>query len=179
MDQWRLQQAVEFLVHHAGDADLTKPMIIHAIRVGEILYNTGSDEDTVIAGYLHDLIEDTGVTADMIDQEFGVLVSEIVVVNTIDDEARNDSVGKRKYFEKIANVGVGAVSVKAADLADNLQHYRAYHDEEKWIREREGLSLKRDLFLEICQEYKDTSLYRVIESYSFEDHDALYLENYR
>ena len=42
--------------------------IVHPIAVAEILVDLGLDTDTVIAALLHDVIEDTAVTEEELDQ---------------------------------------------------------------------------------------------------------------
>ncbi len=174
MDHWQLQQALYFLTDKTKDLDLTKPVALHSMRVAEILYRVVGDEDVVIAGYCHDLIEDADVTYEEIESEFGIYVAEMVEVNTMSDEMRGDESGTGVYFEEIAAAGEGSVNVKAADLCDNLEHFRVYHDESRWDAEKRSLVGKRELFLEMCHEYKGLPLYRIIEDYSFEDHESLY-----
>ena len=45
--------------------------IVHPLAVMKILQDWGMDEDTVIAGVLHDTVEDTNLTLDEIKNEFG------------------------------------------------------------------------------------------------------------
>ena len=46
-------------------------MIFHPFTVGMLLQRVGADEDTVIAGILHDVVEDTKYTLDDIENIFG------------------------------------------------------------------------------------------------------------
>src|SRR3979409_1797334 len=54
------------------------PYIEHPLAVAMILDHSGFDEETVIAGLLHDLVEDTDVTLGQIREQFGDRVAEIV-----------------------------------------------------------------------------------------------------
>src|SRR4051794_4099425 len=54
------------------------PYIEHPMAVALILDRSGFDEETVIAGLLHDLVEDTEVTLEQIRATFGDRVAEIV-----------------------------------------------------------------------------------------------------
>ena len=55
-----------------------EPYIKHPLAVAQIVAELGLDDTTVSAALLHDAVEDTGVTLDEIEREFGVEVAEIV-----------------------------------------------------------------------------------------------------
>lgn len=76
----RLNHAVEVAKKaHEGQYRKTgEPYIIHPLAVKKILEEWGMDEDTVIAGVLHDTVEDTDLTLDDIRKEFGDSVAFLV-----------------------------------------------------------------------------------------------------
>ncbi len=76
----RIDRAIEIAKHaHEGQFRKTgEPYIIHPLAVKKILEEWGMDEDTVIAGVLHDTVEDTNLTLDDIRQEFGESVAFLV-----------------------------------------------------------------------------------------------------
>ena len=55
-----------------------EPYIIHPLAVKKILEEWGMDEDTIIAGILHDTVEDTDLTLNDIKTEFGESVAFLV-----------------------------------------------------------------------------------------------------
>ena len=55
------------------------PYIVHPVTVALILSRYTSDEDTIIAGLLHDTLEDTLVTAEEIERAFGEKVRDMVL----------------------------------------------------------------------------------------------------
>lgn len=76
----RVKKAVE-VAKQAHEGQLRKtgePYIIHPLAVKKILEEWGMDEDTIIAGILHDTVEDTDLTLDDIRQEFGEPVAFLV-----------------------------------------------------------------------------------------------------
>lgn len=75
-----LSTAIDFATeHHAGQTRMSgDPYITHPIAVAAILVDWGMDIDTVIAGVLHDTIEDTDVTINDIESFFGRDVSFLV-----------------------------------------------------------------------------------------------------
>ena len=79
-DSDRILAAVE-LAKKAHEGQLRKtgePYIVHPMAVKKILEEWGMDEDTIIAGILHDTVEDTDVTLDDIRKEFGESVAFLV-----------------------------------------------------------------------------------------------------
>lgn len=76
----RLDHAIEVAKKaHEGQFRKTgEPYIIHPLAVKKILEEWGMDEDTVIAGVLHDTVEDTSLTLDDIRKEFGESVAFLV-----------------------------------------------------------------------------------------------------
>ena len=67
-------------VAHAGQARRCSavPYVEHAFAVAWILDRAGFEEDTVVAGLLHDVVEDTSVTLGEIASRFGPVVAEMV-----------------------------------------------------------------------------------------------------
>ena len=90
-DSPRVQKAIEMAKEaHAGQFRKTgEPYIVHPLAVKKILEEWGMDEDTVIAGVLHDTIEDTNLTLNDIKNEFGESVAFLVDGVTKLSTARN------------------------------------------------------------------------------------------
>ena len=81
-----IKRAYEFAKANHGD-QLRKsgePYIIHPIQVGYILADIGLDESTICAALLHDVVEDTPVTREELEKEFGCHVD--VVTSGIEDK---------------------------------------------------------------------------------------------
>ena len=90
-DSPRVQKAIE-MAKKAHEGQLRKtgePYIVHPLAVKKILEEWGMDEDTIIAGILHDTVEDTNLTLDEIKQEFGEPVAFLVDGVTKLSTARN------------------------------------------------------------------------------------------
>lgn len=108
---------------HAGQTDRSgKPYILHPLRVmGKV---KSLPEKTV--AMLHDVIEDTDVTAaDLLDMGFSPCVVEAVVSVT-----RNEGESRLSAAQRSANNRMGC-AVKLADLADNMDLTRLDHISEK------------------------------------------------
>ena len=79
-DSDRVKHAIEVATKaHEGQFRKTgEPYIIHPLAVKKILEEWGMDEDTIIAGILHDTVEDTSLTLSDIKNEFGESVAFLV-----------------------------------------------------------------------------------------------------
>ena len=55
-----------------------EPYLIHPVEVAKILAGLGMDEQTIIAGLLHDVVEDTEYTEEQLKQDFGEEVTLLV-----------------------------------------------------------------------------------------------------
>ena len=53
-----------------------EPYIAHPIAVAGLLRDLGGDSVTIAAGFLHDVVEDTSVTPEEIEEMFGVQVRQ-------------------------------------------------------------------------------------------------------
>ncbi|MDQ6872164.1 MAG: HD domain-containing protein [Gemmatimonadota bacterium] len=107
------------------------PYLTHPANVAIILTRYGCDNDTVVAGILHDVIEDCvrdGYTRDMLEQrigdKFGAKVLDTVLAITYrrqDDDGVELSGDDRKldYLERLATASEEARWVCAADKIHN------------------------------------------------------------
>ena len=79
-DSDRIKHAIEVAkLAHEGQVRRTgEAYIIHPLAVKKILEEWGMDEDTIIAGILHDTVEDTSLTLDDIRNDFGESVAFLV-----------------------------------------------------------------------------------------------------
>ncbi len=66
------------IAHYGQSRNSGEPYVTHCIAVAEILAGIGLDAITVAAGLLHDVVEDTGVTLQDIENEFGPKIAELV-----------------------------------------------------------------------------------------------------
>ncbi len=87
----RVKRAIEMAraAHNGQTRKTGEPYLVHPLAVKKILEEWGMDEDTIIAGVLHDTIEDTDLTLDDIKQEFGESVAFLVDGVTKLSTARN------------------------------------------------------------------------------------------
>ncbi len=128
--QTRVQEALT-LAHQAHAGQLRRsgePYIIHPVAVAEILADLQMDADTLIAGLLHDTVEDTSLTFEDLEHHFGATVRRIVEGETkvsklpklagqIEDEQAENL---RQMFIAMTE-DVRIIIVKLADRLHNMR----------------------------------------------------------
>lgn len=109
--------------------NLIKPTLLHAIRVGTWLYFHKYDVDIVLAGYLHDIIEDTDVTEKEIIYSFGENCAKIIIANTKNSNISDRKLRNDELIKRCIESGEEAAIVKAVDIIDNYKYYSALEHE--------------------------------------------------
>jgi len=120
------EKAMRFLAEHMVDDGWTKPVLFHSVRVGTHLFEKGYERDVVIAGFLHDTLEDgPDVTEQLLTEEFGPEVTRLVMANTKDEKIRDKAQKKKELIIRCISEGKKAAIVKAADILDNFYYYES------------------------------------------------------
>ncbi len=108
------------------------PYIAHPVAVAGLLRSLGGDSAMIAAGFLHDVVEDTEVTADEIEAIFGAEVRHLVEGVTklskfnFDSKTEQQAENFRRMFLAMAK-DIRVIVVKLADRLHNmrtLQHLR-------------------------------------------------------
>lgn len=100
------------------------PYITHLFAVACILADYTEDEDIIIAGMLHDTLEDTDYTATELEIDFGPRVREIVEgvsERMTPDDVRDWQERKDSYLALMERTGEESLMVVAADTLHNLR----------------------------------------------------------
>ena len=124
-----------------------EPYIIHPLNTAIIIAEIGMDRDTVIGALLHDVVEDTGTTLEMIREEFGDEVAVLVdgvtklteislAVDKIEEQAEN----LRKMFIAMAK-DIRVVLIKLADRLHNLRTLQYQSERKQYEKARETLDI--------------------------------------
>ncbi|MCX7918674.1 MAG: HD domain-containing protein, partial [bacterium] len=124
----RLARAYEFAEHaHQGQMRLSgDPYVSHCLEVANILTELQLDLTTIIAGLLHDTLEDTSTTQEQLKSEFGVDISNLVAgVSKISAIAfRSQEERLAENFRKMIIAMAEDVRVLLIKLADRLHNMR-------------------------------------------------------
>lgn len=131
-EEWALiEKAYYFaLKAHSGQRrESGESFIIHPLGVAKILADMGLDVITIAAGLLHDVVEDTAVGLEDIEQEFDQEIAELVdgvtklgrVEFTSKEEQQAETL--RKMFIAMAK-DIRVILIKLADRTHNLRTLR-------------------------------------------------------
>ena len=124
----RIEAAYELAkkAHEGQVRSSGEPYISHPIAVAVILVGLGMDSDTIIGGLLHDVVEDTSVTLEDIEKQFGADVAELVDGVTklanipYSSRAEQQAENVRKMLLAMAK-DVRVVIIKLADRLHNMR----------------------------------------------------------
>lgn len=134
-----LKAAYDFsaAAHEGQKRQTGEPYFIHPCAVVNILVDLGFDDvSTLVAAFLHDVLEDTSVTSDELEQKFGKEVLELVegvtkldkikFVSAEDEQAEN----LRKMFFAMAK-DYRVIIIKLADRLHNMRTLDALKPEKQ------------------------------------------------
>ncbi|MFY4773534.1 HD domain-containing protein [Metabacillus sp. RGM 3146] len=139
----KVDQAKRFAeqMHQGQVRKLTgKPYFTHVENVASILLKAGCSEELIAAGYLHDIVEDTSVTIDEIEEMFGSDIARLVASNT-EDKSLSWEERKRHTIYCAADASLKEKCLLAADKLDNIKSmYDAFQKsgEEIWGHFKRG-----------------------------------------
>ena len=130
IDTGFLDRAIIFAVKaHSGVERRGKgfPYIVHPLEAMAIVSTITPDQELLAAAVLHDVVEDTDVTVEMIRKEFGDRVASIVAneSDTLEiglNEEDSWMTRKQKAIDRLAQA---SLDVKIVALGDKLSNIRA------------------------------------------------------
>jgi guanosine-3',5'-bis(diphosphate) 3'-pyrophosphohydrolase len=114
-----------------------EPYFTHCVAVASILAEMNMDAETIAAGLLHDVAEDTSVTIDMLRDEFGTTIALLIDgvtklkklpiknISHVGDTRRTSTVNREmEYIRKMLMTMGDDVRVVLVKLADRLHNMR-------------------------------------------------------
>ena len=157
-----------------------EPYIIHPLSVAAILVGLGMDSESVMAGLLHDVVEDTDCTIEEIQKTFGkevaLLIDGVTKLTKIPYSSREEQQAEnlRKMLMAMAE-DIRVIIIKFADRMHNLstleymspqkQRDKAVECLEVYapIADRLGIRTVKEYMEDISLKYLDPQAYREIE----------------
>jgi (p)ppGpp synthase/HD superfamily hydrolase len=151
MNNARIFEAIEFATRaHTGQYRKASrlPYIYHPTSVARILIECDASEEAIIAGLLHDVIEDTKVTLNELRSQFGDSVADLVNALSEPDRSAPWETRKRDNLALLETASQDVLLVELADKLDNIrdiqhnlqsigdvtwQRFNRGRDQQKWI----------------------------------------------
>ncbi len=145
-----------------------EPFIVHPIEVGVILADLRMDAETVCAALLHDTVEDTDITADVVEEEFGSdvrqLVEGVTKITRIEVESLSDE--QAATFRKMLvamSKDIRVIVIKLADRLHNMRTLSSLREDRRIFKSRETL----DIYAPIAHRLGINSIKWELEDLSF------------
>lgn len=169
-DVEHVREAIEFsrVAHQGQKRQSGDPYISHPIAVARILATLRLDVQAIIAALLHDVVEDTSITAEQVAEKFGKPVAKLVdglsKLDRIQFETREDA--QAENFRKMLMAMARDVRVILIKLADRLHNMRTLesmsHDKcERIARET------MEIYAPIANRLGLNDIYRELQDLSF------------
>jgi GTP pyrophosphokinase len=149
-------------MHRGQTRKSGEPYITHPLAVAQILAELGMDTTTLVAALLHDTVEDTSYTMDLLEADFGGEVGRLV-----DGVTKFDRVfyGENAEVETIRKMIVAAgsdVRVLIVKLADRLHNMRTIEARSLASRVRIARATQ-DVLIPLCERLGIQVLKRELE----------------
>ena len=157
-----------------------EPYIAHPVAVASLLRDLGGDCVTIAAGFLHDIVEDTDVTPEEIEERFGIevrlLVEGVTKLSKFNFSSTKERQAEnfRRMFLAMAK-DIRVIIVKLADRLHNmrtLQHLKPEKQKRIALETREifaplanrlGIGRFKWELENLCFQYLENDAYREIE----------------
>ena len=140
VNELRIKKACDMAIkaHAMQKRASGEPYFHHPLEVAEILVEMKFDEATIITAILHDTVEDTQLTIEVIEQEFGSEVGSLVdgVTKLAQIKFQPDYIRQSENFRKLLLAMSEDIRVLLVKLADRLHNMRTlkYVSDEKKLR---------------------------------------------
>ncbi len=142
------------------------PYITHPVAVGMMLLKAGYSDDIVAAGILHDTVEDTALTLEDIEKEFGANIAELVGGSSEPDKSLPWKDRKEHTIEYLKTASEEIRAVVCADKLHNIRSIIRDHEmvgEEVWKRFNAGKEQQKWYYINVVGSLGTQSNFTLLE----------------
>ena len=159
-----------------------EPYIIHPIAVAVILIDLGMDTDTVCAGLLHDVVEDTDTSLETLQKTFGgdvaLLVDGVTKLTKLQFSTKEETQAEnvRKMLLAMAK-DIRVIIIKLADRLHNMRTAQFWKEQKRRDKSQETMEVYAPLahrlgIRTIKEELEDLSI-RYLDPYGYAEIEEL------
>ncbi len=174
-DEERIRQAYELAdrLHKDQLRDSGEPYIMHPMAVASILASLHMDDTTIMAGLMHDVVEDTEMTLDDIRELYGpemvLLLDGVTKLSKLAFRSKQERQVEnlRKMFLAMSK-DIRIIIIKLADRLHNMRTLASHHSE---LRKKEIALETQEIFAPLAHRL---GIYKI--KWELEDLCLRYLE---
>ena len=164
--------------HHDQRRESGEPYITHPIAVAYILLELGMDTDTICAALLHDVVEDTECTLEIIQKKFGsdvsMLVNGVTKLGKVEIFTKEEQ--KAENIRKILfamSEDIRVIIIKLADRLHNMRTLIFCREEKRRTIAHETMNIYAPIahrlgIRSIKDEFEDLAFF-YLDPYAYED----------
>jgi GTP pyrophosphokinase len=155
-----------------------EPYFLHPVAVANILAGLRLDSASIITALLHDTVEDTAVTLEDIEKQFGKEISKLVdgVTKLTRLELQSERSKQSENFRKLVLAMSEDIRVLLVKLADRLHNMRTLHYIEDPAKRRRIARETMDIYVPLAERIGIQSVKDELQDLAF---SALYPDAYQ
>ena len=161
-----IERAISYLVRNYNESGYnSKPVILHSIRVANLLMEMNYSKKVIVGALLHDIIEDTKITFEQLNKDFGEEICALVSAVSYNKSISDPIAQYKDMYDRIISFGKEAVILKAVDIAVNSLYIHLVSDADK----RKQLIEKGTYFLNLTEKFSDELAWKLLKKRNLEE----------
>lgn len=165
-DSFEIEKAISYLVTNYNESGHNpKPVILHSLRIANMLMEMGYNKKIIIGAVLHDIIEDTNVTDEKLKEDFGQEVLDLVIAVSYDESISDQIEQYKDMYDRVLAYGKDAVVLKSIDIAVNSLYIDLVPDPDK----RRQLVEKGTYFLDLMESFSSEPAWQLLKTRNLEE----------
>jgi|AntRauTorcE11897_2_1112592.scaffolds.fasta_scaffold03244_2 (p)ppGpp synthase/HD superfamily hydrolase len=165
-DSFDIEKAMSYLVtNYNKSGHNPKPVILHSLRIANMLMEMGYSKKILIGAVLHDIIEDTNVTDEQLKNDFGKEVLDLVTAVSYDESISDPVEQYKDMYDRVLAYGKDAVVLKSVDIAVNSLYIDLVPDPVK----RRQLVEKGTYFLDLMKAFSSEPAWQLLKTRNLEE----------